>query len=222
MEVDLRVLELLSSKICHDLISPVSAINNGVELIEDIGESVTQEAMKLIGDSAVQSSRRLKLFRVAYGRAGSEANLPLRDIRPIIEQYFEGGKIKMLWDPSLELPEITDACGALKTLINMLIMSEEILAYGGEISLHRMGDGDTTGCRLEIVGKAAHLSPAFSAALDGTTPVEELTPRTIQSYVTGRFAAHFGLNVSSATPRDDRLDLMLTVRPNEYDKRPVL
>jgi histidine phosphotransferase ChpT len=50
MLLDLRVLELLSSKLCHDLISPVSAINNGVELIEDIGGDVVDEAMSLIGN----------------------------------------------------------------------------------------------------------------------------------------------------------------------------
>lgn len=66
MQIDLRVLELLASKICHDLVSPVSAINNGVELIEDIGGSVVDEAMKLIGDSATNASRRLRLFRIAY------------------------------------------------------------------------------------------------------------------------------------------------------------
>src|SRR5580704_12281150 len=97
MQVDIRVLELLSSKICHDLVSPVSAINNGVELIEDIGGSVVDEAMKLIGDSAGQASRRLRLFRVAYGRAGSDENLPTKDVRQVAVQYVLGGKVNLTW-----------------------------------------------------------------------------------------------------------------------------
>src|SRR5580658_5983515 len=97
MQIDLRVLELLASKLCHDLVSPVSAINNGVELIEDIGGSVVDEAMKLIGDSAGHAARRLRLFRIAYGRAGSEENLGVKDVRQIAEQYLAGGKVNLAW-----------------------------------------------------------------------------------------------------------------------------
>lgn len=217
MQIDLRVLELLSSKICHDLISPVSAINNGVELIEDIGGSVVDEAMKLIGNSAVQSSRRLRLFRVAYGRAGSEANLPLRDMRAVAEAYFTDGKTKLIWPEDLILPGLSEQRGALKTLINMLIMSEELLAYGGTVTLQRLGTDDTVGCRLEIEGRSAQLAPQFKDALEATTPVEDLTPRTIQSYMTGRFAAHFGLRIVAEAPKEDRLDLALGLAPIEYD-----
>lgn len=218
MQIDLRVLELLSSKLCHDLISPVSAINNGVELIEDIGGSVVEEAMKLIGNSAVQSSRRLRVFRVAYGRAGSEANLPLRDMRQIAEQYFTGGKIKLEWPETLELPGLADQRGALKTLINMLVMSEELLAYGGSITLHRLGEDDKIGCRLEIEGRNAQLSQPFEEALTAVTPIEDLTPRTIQPYITGRFAEHFGIRISHDSPKEDHLVLMLEATPVAYDE----
>ncbi len=218
MLVDLRVLELLSSKLCHDLISPVSAINNGVELIEDIGGDVVDEAMSLIGNSAVQAARRLRLFRVAYGRAGSEANLPVRDVRLVGEQYFAGGKIKLDWPEQTDLQALSDHCGALKTLINLLVIAEEVLAYGGAIALHRLSGDETIGCRLEITGRNANLSPAFQDALEARTPIEDLTARTIQSYITGRFADHFGLRISFATPEPDRLDLTLSVTPPAYDK----
>lgn len=218
MHVDLRVLELLSSKLCHDLISPVSAINNGVELIEDIGGDVVDEAMKLIGNSAVQAARRLRLFRIAYGRAGSEANLPVRDVRLVAEQYFTGGKIKLSWSEELDMERFSDQRGGLKTLVNALVLSEEVLAYGGAIALHRLSGDDTIGCRLEITGRNASLSPAFQDALEEKTPVEELSPRTIQSYITGRFASHFGIGISFSSPEQDRLDMTLSVTPSAYDK----
>jgi len=221
MQIDLRVCELLASKICHDLISPVSAINNGVELIEDIGGSVVDEAMKLIGNSAVQSSRRLRVFRIAYGRAGSEANLPLRDVRSVMEQYFDGGKIKFHWDEEHDLTEVAEACGALKTLVNLLIMTEEILAYGGSVTILRHETETKAGCRLVIEGRAVQLSPAFNDALTATTPVDELTPRTIQPYMAGRFAAHFGLHFDHVIPHEERLDIMLLANKTEYDTQPV-
>lgn len=219
MQIDLRVLELLSSKICHDLISPVSAINNGVELIEDIGGSVVDEAMKLIGDSAVQSSRRLRVFRIAYGRAGSEANLPLRDIRSVMEQYFDGGKIKLTWPEDLYLPGVSEQRGSLKTLVNMMIMAEESLAYGGAIALRALDAEGEVGCRLEIEGRNATMSPSFLDALTEVTPIDDLTPRTIQPYMTGRFAAHFGLRIDHVMPKEDRLDLILSAAKTEYNEK---
>src|ERR1700691_6170212 len=121
MQIDLRVLELLASKLCHDLVSPVSAINNGVELIEDIGASVVEDAMKLIGDSAAHASRRLRLFRLAYGRAGSEDNLPVKDARQIAEQYLAGGKVNLTWPDDQPMESFATHKGALKVMLNMLI-----------------------------------------------------------------------------------------------------
>src|SRR5271154_6386398 len=123
MQIDMRVMELLASKLCHDLVSPVSAINNGVELIEDIGGSVVEEAMKLIGESAGHASRRLRLFRMAYGRAGSEENLSVRDVRHIAEQYIAGGKVTLNWPEDQPVPALAALRGYPKVVLNMIILA---------------------------------------------------------------------------------------------------
>ncbi len=205
MQIDMRVLELLSSKICHDLVSPISAINNGVELIDDIGGSVVEEAMKLIGDSSAHASRRLRMFRMAYGRAGSEENLAMRDARQVAEQYIAGGKLSLQWPEDQPKELIAGKRGLLKVALNVIIMSEEVLAYGGSVALH----GTESGCRFEITGRGAQLAPPYAAALEGTAAIEELTPRSIQSYVTGRFADHFNLKLKYDQPVADRLDISL-------------
>jgi histidine phosphotransferase ChpT len=209
MQIDIRVLELLSSKLCHDLISPVSAINNGVELIEDIGDPVVNEAMKLIGDSASLASRRLRLFRLAYGRAGSEENLPLQDIQPVVETYFTGGKISLNWPEGAVSSTLTSRRGSAKAMINLLLLGEEILAYGGSIGLRHPEESEGQVLIMEIVGRGAQLSPMLQAALEGTTPIEELTPRSVQAYVSGQFVANFGLHVRHVQPYPDRLDFIL-------------
>ena len=209
MQLDVRVVELLASKLCHDLISPVSAINNGVELIEDIGGSVVEEAMKLIGDSATQASRRLRLFRVAYGRAGSEEGMAIRDARQIGEQYMSSGKVTLTWPEDKAMVEAATRKGFLKVALNLLVMSEEVLAYGGSVVLRPVADGEDLGWRFEIVGRNAQLNPAIQAAFDGVTAVEELTPRSIQAYVTGMFASYFGLKVKCDQSIPDRLDITL-------------
>ncbi len=217
MQIDLRVTELLSSKICHDLISPVSAINNGVELIDDIGDSVMVEAMKLIADSAGQASRRLRLFRIAYGRAGSEANLPVRDVRLVAEQYFSVGKIKIIWPDTVTLDLLAESRGGLKTLLNGLLMAEEVLAYGGEIAVTPREDGQGNGCIVRVTGRGASLAPVYREALDGATPVEDLTPRSVQSYMTGLFARQFGFAFSFENLHEDTLLMVMKSGAAEYD-----
>ncbi len=207
MQIDIRVLELLSSKICHDLVSPVSAINNGVELIEDIGGDVIDEAMKLIGASAGHAARRLRLFRMAFGRAGSEENLAIKEVKQTAEQYLSAGKTMLHWSDDLPTYEVATRRGFLKVLLNMIILSEEILVYGGVVTLRPLVGGQ--GCRLEIVGRGAQLTPAFEAALDGSVAVEDITPRTVTPYITGQFAANFQLSIKHEQPDTDRLDLIL-------------
>ena len=68
-DLDMRVVELLCSRLCHELVSPVGAINNGVELIEEMGAEMADEAIGLIAHSADQASRRLRLLRRRLKRA---------------------------------------------------------------------------------------------------------------------------------------------------------
>jgi histidine phosphotransferase ChpT len=213
MQIDMRVMELLASKLCHDLVSPVSAINNGVELIEDIGGSVVDEAMKLIGDSGGKAARRLKMYRLAYGRAGSEENLGLRDVRQVATQYLSDTKISVVWPEDVPDAAVGESRGFLKTILNLIILGEEALAYGGVITLSRLAETEESrgGCRLEVVGRNASLNEKHQAALAGSVPVEELSARSIHSYVTGRFAEQFCFTLSHDQSIPDRLDLLLTL-----------
>ncbi len=205
MLVDIRVLELLASKICHDLVSPVGAINNGVELIEDIGGHVVDEAMQLIGNSAVQASRRLRVFRMAYGRAGSEGHLSFKDVRETIEAHFEGTKIKPIFAPDFPQESFVETRGALKNLLNFALLAEEALIYGGEIAFGH-GQGDfASGVTLTVTGRNALLTASALQALEGGLAIEAITPRTVHAYVTGRFLAMHGFGMAVESPKEDCL-----------------
>jgi histidine phosphotransferase ChpT len=208
-------MELLASKLCHDLVSPVSAINNGVELIEDIGGSVVAEAMKLIGDSGVTAARRLRLYRMAYGRAGSEDSLGVKDVRQIAEQYLASTKSSLVWPDGVPSEEILTRRGFLKMALNLVVLAEENLAYGGVVTLRTVSEG--VGCRFEVVGRNAHMTPQLQEAFEGITPVEDLTPRSIQAYLCGSFAKHFGFKLSHDHSVPDRLDISLSVPPAEIE-----
>src|SRR3546814_14984721 len=84
IKIDLRVAELLASRLCHDLVGPIGAVGNGLELLGDEEFGMADDAMKLTTSSARQASPILQFFRLAYGMAGARvgpAYSPIRDLR---------------------------------------------------------------------------------------------------------------------------------------------
>lgn len=207
MDINIRILEHLASKICHDLVSPVGAINNGVELIEDVGGDVTEEAMKLIGDSAEQAARRLRLFRLAYGRAGGETAMTFKDARETIEAFLSGGKVKLSFAPDFPSPGLTDAPGALKIMLNMILLADEALVYGGIVTVGNALGDFSGGATVTATGRGAVLTESASAAFTGTATAETITPRTVQAYVAGKFASCYGFRTAIEATQSDAVSL---------------
>ena len=193
-DLDIRVVELLCSRLCHELVSPVGAINNGVELIEEMGVDMADEAIGLIAHSADQASRRLRLLRLAYGAAGGDSS-KLAEVAQAADGYFAGSKFKLEWLPGRieQAGPLRDGTG--KVLLNLVILAEEALAYGGRIVVEPGGDGSP---RVAAVGRNAGLKAEAAQALTGDIAIENLTPRTVHAYVTGRFAEHLNLKVAAS------------------------
>ncbi len=190
-DLDIRVVELLCSRLCHELVSPVGAINNGVELIEEMGADMADEAIGLIAHSADQASRRLRLLRLAYGAPSGDKS-GLAEAAQAAEGYFAGSKIKLEWPPGRLEQAGQLQPGTGKVLLNLVILAEEALAYGGRIVVEPGGDGNP---RVAAVGRNAGLKAEAAQALTGDIAIESLTPRTVHAYVTGRFAQHLDLKV---------------------------
>ena len=179
--VDFRVIELLCSRICHDLISPVGAINNGVELIEELGDRVVDEAIGLIGASARKTSGHLQFFRMAYGFAGSQSIQSFREARELLEGFLDGGKIRLDW-PDAALSETMPAPGWGKLLLNQVSLAAEGLPRGGTLAIM----ASSTPHRLEVSarGDDARLSDELKAALDPEIAIDALSARTVHAYFT--------------------------------------
>src|SRR5437879_6082903 len=103
IELSLRVLELVASRICHDLVSPVGAISNGVELMQEMGEDGGAEAIALVSTSAQQASIRLKCFRLAYGAAGTDKNVGFRDVKDAFSGWITSGHVQAEFEPGLDV-----------------------------------------------------------------------------------------------------------------------
>lgn len=203
--IDIRVAELLCSRLCHDLVSPVGAVNNGVELIEEMGEDIRDEAIGLIAHSAAQAWRRLRLFRIAYGAAGADGLIGYGEIRQAAEAFLEGGKISLAWDSSMDQAEET--AGSAKVLLNLIVLAQESLPYGGVI--HIYADGLPA---VAASGRQAVVGDEALAALAGSVAVDALSARNVHPYVTGRFADRFGFKLDLRQQGAERFDIALRAK----------
>mgnify|MGYP001175360090 FL=1 len=188
-----RVTELIASRICHDLVSPVGAVNNGVELMQELGEDAGDEAVQLIASSAQQASIRLKAFRLSYGAAGTDKNVGFKDIRDAFTDLIGQGRIQAEFEPDLGVKFSMPPRGFFKVLLNLLVLAEECNHGEGKISVSAL-EGNT-GIRVLVTGNHAGFREGAEAALKGETPAEDLDPRSVHAYVTGRFADYFGIGL---------------------------
>lgn len=184
--IDLRVLELLCARFCHELVSPVGAVTNGVELLGEDDPAFVREAIGLIGQSAQTASRRLQFYRFAYGTAPTASNLRPRDL---LMGLFEGGKVAVEWDDRLSARSLEWQ----RVACNLAVLAAETLPRGGRIMLRaEPGEGVT----VEAVGETILVNPEVMTALKGDLPPAELTSRSIHGYMTAKFAERLSANVT--------------------------
>jgi len=188
IEVDFRVLELLCGRLCHELISPVGAINNGVELLDEDDPEFVKEAMALIGQSARKAGQRLQFYRFAYGTAGA-GTTPI-DGREISAALLDGGKVSCAW--TAEAANLAPHWQRLAC--NLLLLAAEMLPRGGAVRVRPL-DG---GIEVTAEGETVNITDELRAALEPGMPIDALTPRTVHAYYTARLAQHVGARLALA------------------------
>lgn len=199
-----RVLELMASRICHDLVSPVGAVNNGVELMQELGADAGDEAVKLIETSATQASARLKCFRLAYGAAGSDQNIGFREVKDAFDGWARGGRLRVEYAPDIGVKFSMPPRGFYKCLLNILILAEECNRGDSDITV----TADAGILRISVFGNAV-FRDGMEVALKGEVAPENLDARAVHAYITGKFAEYFGLKMS-AQAGNSRIDFTLT------------
>src|SRR6476661_104245 len=154
----LDLAALLCSRVCHDLISPVGAIVNGLEVMEDGKDEETKTfALDLIKKSIKTASARLQFCRIAFGAAGSAgAQIDLGDAESVARGFLEDDKTKIAWN----LPLALVAKNLVKLLLNMLIIAGQAIPRGGKITVDPVGSGDSIGFKVSAAGTNAKIPPA--------------------------------------------------------------
>ena len=200
-DIDHRVIELLASHLCHEIISPVTAVNNGLELIGGGDSDLAQEAMGLIRQSASEASRRLQFYRLAYGQAaGFEAGRGLAQARELCEGLLKGGKIRLSWAEKDVGPAPLDKPG-VKFLVNLIALAREALPRGGVIGVALSGPSPIR-AEVSAAGPGARLSPEAAAAMADGADIGTLTPRTVQAFLVAWLAQRIGAELGVVTGTD--------------------
>jgi histidine phosphotransferase ChpT len=186
--IDLRVVELLAARLCHDLIGPISAISNGVELLADEEPEFARDAAALVGDSAKKALCNLQFYRFAYAFGGGG----LMGAAPYLlaVEFFAQTAIECDYRAearALSLDQQKLACA-------MLALAGEGLPRGGRLVLST----GAAGPEIEATGAGPGLSPEIRAALALTVPAAELTSRTVGGYFAGLLAEAQGRRLSVA------------------------
>jgi len=191
----LDLAALLCSRLCHDLISPVGAIINGLEVMEEDKDEETKTfALDLIKKSATQASAKLQFCRLAFGAAGSSgAQIELGDAEKVARGLLEDGKTTLVWN----LPRELVAKNRAKLLLNMLLVAGGTIPRGGTLTAEPMSEGYQVSAR----GLNARLGPATADLLAGS-PAEPVNAHAIQPVYTGILARDCGLAITARIQAD--------------------
>jgi histidine phosphotransferase ChpT len=203
----LDLAALLCSRVCHDLISPVGAIVNGIEVMEEDKDEETKTfALELIKKSAYQASAKLQFCRLAFGAAGSAgAQIDLGDAEKAARGLFEDGKTTLAWN----LPRQLLAKNRVKLLLNMLLIAAGSISRGGTLTVDPVADAEgVSGFLITAAGANARMNAATAEMLAGNA-AHTVDAHVIQPLYAGILARDCGL---SLTASGDAGAVVLTAR----------
>lgn len=199
---DTRLLELLNSRLCHDLVGTVSAINNGLELLSEFGDQMDGEAGDLVMRSAAAAAHALQFYRLAFGFAGGDdAMQPIHALQELTRNFLAREKIEANWDGNV-VAEAALPNRQAKLLLNTVLLAIEALPRGGEIAIALEGGDSPTAMRVAANGQDAGLRPEIRSALSADARVDELTPRSAQAYYTVRLSSQIDADLSINSEQD--------------------
>lgn len=211
-----KLMELLCTRLCHDITGPVGAIANGAEFLAEEGGGMQGQAIELITQSASEAVNRLQYYRMAYGRVGAKGEACLADCKELIKKFFDNGKISLDWpDQYTDAANIPVSRNMARVIYNLVIIAAATLIRGGVISIRLQcsEDGESI-VSVSASGMTLKWDEKVGRALRQEMTVDELEPSTVQAYFTGLIAgeAKVKLEVNQGV---EMFEMMATQKQSE-------
>jgi histidine phosphotransferase ChpT len=197
----LDLAALLCSRVCHDVISPVGAIVNGLEVLEEDDDPTMKDfALDLIRKSARQASARLQFARLAFGAAGSAgASIDLGDAEAVARGMFQDEKVSLGWSA----PRALAPKNRVKLLLNLVLMATGAIPRGGTIDVVVTEEGETNSFVIKAKGLNARIPPHAEALLAGDPEGGGVDAHAIQPFYTGMIARAAAMSVRFSLAGDE-------------------
>ena len=182
---------LLCSRVCHDIISPVGAINNGLELLDEGGAD--EDAMRLIRQSARNASARLQFARIAFGAAGSAGMLiDTGDAEAVAIAFLKNEKPELIWNGARALlPK-----NKVKLLLNLILVGNAAIPRGGKLVVALENLETEPRISISASGPMLRVPPKFLELHSGHKPEEPIDAHSVQPYYTLLLAREAGMTIS--------------------------
>lgn len=190
---------LLCSKLCHDMLSPVGALTNGLELLADETDpEMRKRCFELLEQSAKTSADKLKFFRLAFGAAGGFGDdVDTAEPHALIAALC-GEKIKLNWSVTARtLPK-----PAVKVLLNLSAIGIDALVRGGTLDVGAEVAGEACEIAVRAAGERIAFDPVIGRALDGSLEDHEITSRTAPAFMMCLLATDCGGGLQYAVTGD--------------------
>ncbi|WP_293677996.1 histidine phosphotransferase ChpT [uncultured Phenylobacterium sp.] len=184
-----EIAAYLAARMCHDFISPASAIASGLDLLEDpSAQDMREEAMGLVVSSSKKLADLLSFCRVAFGASASAETFDARDLAKLAQGVFAHMRADLEW--MVDTPAVNKP--AARTLLNLAQMAGAALPTGGTARVRAVQEGASVAIAIEAVGPRARLRPEVLAGLQGAAPGEGLHGHWVQAYYVHLFVEDAG------------------------------
>ena len=178
----LDLAALLCSRLCHDMLSPIGALNNGLELLASEDDPQMRErCVELLEQSAKVSADKLKFFRLAFGAAGGFGeDVAVEEPREVLAALVSGNeRVKLEWATA----ETTLPKPAVKVLLNLGAIGLDALVRGGTLAVGTETSGDNVEIAVRASGSKVAFDKSVGDALDGTIAASALSGRTAPAFM---------------------------------------
>jgi histidine phosphotransferase ChpT len=196
-----KLTALVASRICHDMVEPMSAIIQGLEMIKGGDGKTDPDALSLLDHGVGKAWAKLEFFRFAMAGAMAEGDSELEEGRAVAIKLYSVLKPELVWSaPAVAMPR-----PAVRVIVNLLLIANECLPRGGKVEINAAKQGDGGEIVVTATGPRAKLKDATAAALRGEG--DELTGHTIQPTLTGLLARQGGVELT-ARESEERVELV--------------
>jgi histidine phosphotransferase ChpT len=177
---------LMVSRVCHDLVGPLGAVVNGLEVLEDERDAAMREdALRLVATSANQALARIQFMRIAFGAAGSAgAELDLNEVGRLVEGLLEGGKVTLEWS----VPQAYWPKDWAKLLMNATLLGADCLPRGGVVRVEASVNAAAPAFTVRAQGSHIRVAEDVERAIRGEQSVGAVDARGIQPFLTHKLS----------------------------------